>query len=1164
MNSNQLPVSGGVAIFIAVIISYFVYSPEDLSGVRPDESRAIEQVHGSQDVQARLWQDPFAAAAGHKHAREKDVAQIRMTGKVVIPPLNKRKPTTARVDIKPSKESDINTPLENTPHSFNKLTEQIANEFEESKKPVNILSVMVSAGPYPEDEERRLRRRYAVIAGLAASGYQPEDAAHIGYVDDLPEAYCLGNHQDDSLLPAIMPYEWFKNDEEDSYFLLLWLDEDAFTRHPLCKLDFLLGKIKTRAGKQDTTAIGKLRIIGPSRSGTLKAMIKDLSNEDGPAVFPNLKNNAQIFSAMATAQDNQLTSDASWHEVDSGLDMVEQKFKKHDIPLFRTIANDGGLAEVMVEELNKRIFDISDDKKIENFQIALVSEWDTLYGRTLPDAFADKIRELAWKEQSTEFDNFLAKVLFNQDSHTRLKQKQDQRKMAKRKWEQALISWKRAKAKWIEAQNNSEDAKEWRDAVSGVKDAEKKRLAAEKKEAAEEWKSAEEKWKAAKKKLKNIEETWEPAKAMRGAKNDWKQAQQDWGDAKREWEKEHIYRFSYLRGIDGKIAGGAKQNKSGNKGEKQKAESNTLIDRPAGKSQRDYLRRLANDMQLKDQQLKNEGRKGIRAIGILGSDVYDKLMVLRVLRQRFPKAIFFTTDLDASLLHPAEFRWTRNMLVASSFNLKIADYKELQRIKEEASNHLADILMNATKATIPQFRDVYQTSVYISTLWATNEDLGAGSAKNAKLIKQAIKAIAKENAAAANEAAEKAKAVANEAAEKAKAAAKEAADEAEEIVTKIKQENQAMEDANKAAEKAKAAAKEAADEAEAIVYNIKQENQAMEDANKAAENAKAAAKEAAEKAAVAAAERGMLESNELARLIKRNLAPKVYEIGRNGAVELPDRVFNPREGDVCVFAMENIQILWNTLTSKGMLGSSPFYPASAATVSPRSIIIVFVCLMLFGALAFAFWCRWVVSADLGSVGRKGDMNDRLYIHELDKARWMTGVALFILWLIDLFKVPMSIAAVGAFVVYILLAVCYCRWARNIMETKIIVVATLAIKAALAAVAEATIAMKEKETAAAKAKAAINVVANTGTIEEAKIEAAEKEAVAAQDIAEKARVIAEAKIEAAAEAVEKARIAVKAKSAVMQKYSHGIPERLNVAERRYFEEGEVNGFKNQSR
>ena len=54
-----------------------------------------------------------------------------------------------------------------------------------------------------------------------------------------------------------------------------------------------------------------------------------------------------------------------------------------------------------------------------------------------------------------------------------------------------------------------------------------------------------------------------------------------------------------------------------------------------------------------------EACPGFKAIGVLGSDVYDKLLILQALKQNFPHAIFFTTDLDARLFPPREIQWTR-------------------------------------------------------------------------------------------------------------------------------------------------------------------------------------------------------------------------------------------------------------------------------------------------------------------------------------------------------------------------------------------------------------------------------------------------------------------------------------------------------------------------
>lgn len=88
---------------------------------------------------------------------------------------------------------------------------------------------------------------------------------------------------------------------------------------------------------------------------------------------------------------------------------------------------------------------------------------------------------------------------------------------------------------------------------------------------------------------------------------------------------------------------------------------------------------------------------GFRAIGILGADIHDKLLLLQALHKRFPYTIFFTTDLDATLFHPKQWSWTRSLVIASHFDLELTE--KLQ-------------------GSIPPFRDSYQTSVFYATLRA--------------------------------------------------------------------------------------------------------------------------------------------------------------------------------------------------------------------------------------------------------------------------------------------------------------------------------------------------------------------------------------------------------------------------------------------------------------
>ena len=135
--------------------------------------------------------------------------------------------------------------------------------------------------------------------------------------------------------------------------------------------------------------------------------------------------------------------------------------------------------------------------------------------------------------------------------------------------------------------------------------------------------------------------------------------------------KPWLHPFAYVRGLDGQMpnAGGlgagsgskdtgGKSDKDGKDNGKNRPDPNVKA-RAEGQSQFDYLQRLGDRVRQLDAQLRLQGDRGIEAVGVLGSDLYDKLLVLQALRPLLPEARFFTTDFDALLLHPerAEGHW---------------------------------------------------------------------------------------------------------------------------------------------------------------------------------------------------------------------------------------------------------------------------------------------------------------------------------------------------------------------------------------------------------------------------------------------------------------------------------------------------------------------------
>ncbi len=170
--------------------------------------------------------------------------------------------------------------------------------------------------------------------------------------------------------------------------------------------------------------------------------------------------------------------------------------------------------------------------------------------------------------------------------------------------------------------------------------------------------------------------------------------------------KKQVRTFSYLRGLDGVLADADKsgnkappKNDSGKSKDLREQLEDAPLEHAEGRSQFDYLRRLADEIDQLDGD-KTFAEHGVKAIGLVGSDLYDKLLILQALRNRFKTKIFFTTDLDARYLHADQKDWTRNLVVASNFGLSL-DLKLQEHI-------------------LP-FRDSYQTARYLATLMALKD-----------------------------------------------------------------------------------------------------------------------------------------------------------------------------------------------------------------------------------------------------------------------------------------------------------------------------------------------------------------------------------------------------------------------------------------------------------
>jgi hypothetical protein len=525
----------------------------------------VHETASAQDTDARLWQDPFEVV-------DRALKSARVST-----------PCPEDLDRYPDHDRHCERPIDQL---------RKARSLESGENPV-VIGVTLSGAPYPEDEEARRQYRYAVLSGLDAVGYVPENARGIGYYRLKPG---VDARRDNSPLPTTIPFELFQTrvtGSANKKIVVLWLNEDLAGGRPLLHFCSLLKRLGLETQG--------MQVVGPRSSDTLRDLVNEANDperrpDDAPAGCEQTADGLQqsrFYAYSATVEDSALLSALGISNAGSVHKFLETKH----IHLFRTVATDDVVAQALVHELKLRGVEPGREqsksakpqsretgKSPPNEQhIALISEWDSFYGQTFPCTLQDKLRASL------------------QDSYGR------------REGEAPC-----AKAK----------------------------------------------------------------------------ASPPWA-----------HKFTYLRGLDGALPGNQQNDPPKNApgdsqggSDKDQADKNRAdtksSDLPFGNGQFDYLKRLAGSLRSLQDELLQTDQGGIKAIGVLGVDVFDKLQVLRALKFEFPEAIFFTTDFDETFTAESYRKSTRNLIVASSFGPELA--RPLQ-------------------GAIPPFRQSYQTAAFLST-----------------------------------------------------------------------------------------------------------------------------------------------------------------------------------------------------------------------------------------------------------------------------------------------------------------------------------------------------------------------------------------------------------------------------------------------------------------
>jgi hypothetical protein len=601
--SAGFPIAG-LAV-VAVLVSTAVLAPKGFELLRQTESEAARRTAlPDQSIEARLWEDPFAALRRYQErVRELCEASTKRSEKSAL--CGATWPKTAQEFVGELRRAQ-DTAQTGRAEGDNDEDARSARSTRLGRRDTVIVALL-PGGTLIGAEEARQRTRYALLAGLNAAGYTPIDSERMGLFkaplcpsliescDSAPpprsdERAAAEVAYLDVVFESFTTKAALGDNANDRRVLVLWVDEKALKRRWLSSVASLLAELMP-------AGIGggpRLRIIGPTRSEGLINAFRDLdlmaaegrrlaeapllvSDQEAAALVQQLDNfqrrwavllRARLVSPGATTPDREVLTEAALPSAQSVEQAFDARFEavhaelvsknlgpelKRSAPrggfFFRTIGTDDALVDLLVGELRARGL----GRGSSGQRVALVGEWDLLYTRH----FAAELR----------------------------------------------------------------------------------------------------------------------ARLDCGGRADCTPVQ--------------LSSYDYLRGIDGiSIDTPARSARSG----EGKPGDRSAIEWPEGRDQRDYLRRLV------ELRLTAGGAIGtIDAIGVIGNDVHDKLLVAQALRDAFPDRALFTTDLDARMLHPRVTGYTRNLIVASSLPLALPD--ELQ-------------------CGTPPFRDAYQTAVFLAARYA--------------------------------------------------------------------------------------------------------------------------------------------------------------------------------------------------------------------------------------------------------------------------------------------------------------------------------------------------------------------------------------------------------------------------------------------------------------
>lgn len=579
-----LPVSSLVVLVTLAVGAIWAVKP--LRSFSPPQATVAREPEGEpQNVLARLWQDPFEAVQRHR-----DLFTDK-SGLAVSDGVGHTLEVLASLTRGPS----------------------VAG------RRLLVMGVMLPGGSLVNAIEARRQARYAVVSALVAAGFEPSRQDRIGYVKLGLDSAANPGPEGEVLVPFehFHPGQYLRNTEQGAgavparggrakafggQVLVLWLDEPRLAGKVPALVKAVGDALAPLPPLLPTACEHAFVLLGPASSNGLIELMRSL-----PAQPSREGRWLSILNWRATAPEPLLlaqlrpSSAAPLADADPPRAIAEF-MRQHGVGYERTMCTDDALVRELLHELALR--GALGDRLYaseECDRIALVSELDTFYGRSLPLTFESVLTHLIERH-------------FGRKSP-------------------------------LEALHECFDACDSHELMAPA--------------------------------LRSVREGSDAS--LVGARR--------------------FLRVSYLRGLDGSVPRlpGEVANVAGAGPDSQKE-----LEMPVGPSQLDYVRRHVSE-------LGKGTRTGIErprlaAVGVLGSDLTDKQLVMQALRRTYPGVPFFTTDLDARLFHPSQYGWSQNLLVASAHAL---------------------VAPSDEHVSMPPFRSTYQVSAYRAVQRALNARAGS-------------------------------------------------------------------------------------------------------------------------------------------------------------------------------------------------------------------------------------------------------------------------------------------------------------------------------------------------------------------------------------------------------------------------------------------------------